>query len=158
MDPTWYPNQLLWLAVSFFALYAIVARFIAPSIKTVLDTRANAIDEAIAEAERAKRAADATRGDSESAGSDARNRAADILAKTQSEINRDAADATAKLNREIERRAEHAAAVLEDAVAKASAGVDAAAQSLAETMAQKLLGSAAGKASTEPHLKLAVKR
>lgn len=39
MDQTWYPNQLLWLAVSFCLLFLIVSRFIAPRISGILTTR-----------------------------------------------------------------------------------------------------------------------
>jgi F-type H+-transporting ATPase subunit b len=154
MDPTWFANQLLWLAISFGALYACVSLFIAPSIKAVLDTRENAISDAIAEAERAKRAAESTRSDTGSSSQSARVKAAEMMAKAQAENNAEAAQAIAKLDHELARRADHAAAVLEDSVKKAAAGIDEAAKSLAETMAAKLLGNAPSHMA-EPKLKLA---
>jgi len=139
MDPTWFANQLLWLAISFGALYACVSLVVAPSIKAVLDTRENAINDAIREAERAKHAAESTRSDTGSSSQTARTKAAETMAKAQAENNADAAQATAKLDHELARRADQAAAVLEDSVKKATAGIDAAAKSLAATMAAKLL-------------------
>jgi F-type H+-transporting ATPase subunit b len=158
MDPTWYPNQLLWLAISFGVLYAAVGLFIAPTIKSILGTREDAISEAIAEAERAKHEAESTRGNSESARHDARIRAAEAMAKAQAENNANAAEAIAKLDNDLARRADHAAAILEDTVAKAKAGVEASAQSLAMAMAEKLLSDAAPSDATAPKLKLATSR
>lgn len=160
MDHHWFANELLWLAVSFLVLYVAVAKFIAPSIEGVLNTRSHAIDEAIHEAERAKQAAEATRGNAESTGNDARVRAAEIMAQAQAASSRDAADALAKLDRDLERKASHADALVTDAVQKAEAGIDAAAQALAEAMAGQLLkrGTEPATTSSEPKLKLAVKR
>lgn len=154
MDPTWHANQLLWLAVSFGVLYACVSLFIAPAIKAVLTTRETAINDAIAEAERAKHAAESTRSDTGNSGQSARIKAAEIMAKAQAENNADAAHAIAKLDHDLARRADHAAAVLEDSVKKASASIDEAAQSLARTMATKLLAHAPHDEAT-PNLKLA---
>ena len=154
MDPTWYGNQLLWLAVSFGLLYACVSLFIAPSIKAVLDTRENAISDAIAEAERAKHAAESTRSDTGNSSQTARAKAAETMAKALAENNAEAAQAIAKLDHDLARRADHAAAVLEDSVKKASAGVDEAAKSLAATMAAKLLANTPNEAAA-PKLKLA---
>lgn len=156
MDPTWYPNQLLWLALSFIALYITVARFIAPAIQSVLTTRENAISEAIREAERAKHAAESTRGNVESASNDARHRAAEILAQAQAENSRDATEAAAKLERELARKADNAAALLDEAVKKAATGIDAAVNDLARAMTAKLLaGNVTQPVSDEPKLKLA---
>ncbi len=158
MDRTWYPNQLLWLAISFAVLYAGVSLIIAPAIKSVLDTRASAISDAIREAELAKREAEATRGGSESAHHDARIRAADAMAKAQAEISAEASDQLTKLDRDLARKAEYAATILDESLQKARGGVDAAAASLAQAMAEKLLSDAGAAGSAEPKLKLATAR
>jgi F-type H+-transporting ATPase subunit b len=155
MDPTWYKNQLLWLAISFGILYVVVARFITPNIAGVLASREAAINDAIAEAELAKREAEETRGDSESARHDARIRAAEAMAKAQAEANADAARELAKLDHELNRRADHASAILEEAVAKARGNVDAAARDLAQAMADKLVADAKAAPSSKATLKLA---
>ncbi|MFZ4541379.1 MAG: hypothetical protein ACOYNL_06155 [Rickettsiales bacterium] len=155
MDPTWYGNQLLWLAISFGVLYAMVSLFIAPSIKAVLSTRENAIDEAIREAERAKSAAESTRSDSSDTSQGARIKAAEIMAKAQAENSADATDAIQKLDNDLARRADQAAAVLADAVKKASSGIEASVQSLAEAMTAQLMSNNAAPEASEPKLKLA---
>jgi F-type H+-transporting ATPase subunit b len=140
LDPVWFPNQLFWLVVSFALLYLVVARVIAPQIGGVLADRENAIASAIAEAETAKREAESTRGDFESTAAAARTRAAELMAAAAARSNADTADALAKLDHDLARKAEHAQARLNEAVAKASSGVEAATVSLASAMAEKLLG------------------
>lgn len=156
MDPTWFPNQLLWLAISFVLLFVMVSGFIAPSISGVLSARETAIRDAIAQAELARAEAESTRGAATSAGQSARAKAAEIMAAAQAENSREAASELAKLDHELAKKAGHAEAVLSDAIAKAEAGVDAAARDLAKTIAAQLLGQPdATQASDGPKLKLA---
>jgi F-type H+-transporting ATPase subunit b len=154
MDSTWFANQLFWLAVSFAVLYACVSLVIAPAIKGVLDTRETAISTAIREAELAKHTAESTRSDATSSSQNARMKAAEMMAKAQTENNAEAAQAIAKLDHELNRRASQAAAVIEDAVKKANTGMDDAVKSLAREMTAKLLSPVSIDAS-EPKLKLA---
>jgi F-type H+-transporting ATPase subunit b len=158
LDPTWFGNQLFWLAISFALLFVLVSRFVVPSVSGVLASRANAIDGAIREAERAKLEAESTRGSANSENQSARARAAELMAQAQAENSRDAAEALAKLDHDLAKRASHAAAVLEDAVAKAASNIDLSAQSLATTMTETLLGKASSSDANAPKLKLAVKR
>lgn len=156
MDQTWYPNQLFWLAISFGILFLIVSRLIVPTISSVLKTRENAIEQAIAEAERAKAAAESTRGSSASTSQDTRVKAAEIMAQTQAEISKEAASQLGRIDRELARKAENAIAVLEDALKKAESSVAEATESLAAAMVGKLLGdSNTVEAPAEPKLKLA---
>src|SRR4051812_3513897 len=90
MDVSWFPNQLLWLAVSFLLMFILVSRFIVPVVSGVLDTRENAINDAIAEAERAKAEAEATRGSATSESNSARMKAAEVMAAAQGENSKDA--------------------------------------------------------------------
>ena len=158
MDVSTFPNQLLWLAVSFVLLFIAVSAFIAPSVKQVLDTRENAINDAIRDAERAKQQAESTRGNANSEAHAARAKAAELMAQAQAANNKDAAEALNKLDHDLAKRASHAHAVLEDAIAKANANIDASVQSLAEAITEKLLGKSAADEATGPKLKLAVKR
>lgn len=155
MDQTWYANQLFWLAISFSLLFMVVSQVIAPSIHSVLQRRETEITNAVAEAEFARSEAQATQGVAAQTGQSARAQAAELMAQAQAEASRDAASELAKLDHELERKASHADAVLEDALAKAHAGVDAAAQQLAEAIAAQLLGFPAGQSVDGPKLKLA---
>lgn len=155
MDPTWFANQLFWLAISFVVLFALVSKVIAPSVASTLNARETAIRDAIEQAEFARSEAQATQGVAAHAGQSARAQAAELMAQAQAEASRDAATELAKLDHELERKASHADAVLDDALAKAHAGVEAAAQQLAEAMASQLLGVSVGQAVDGPKLKLA---
>ncbi|MBX9726766.1 MAG: hypothetical protein K2X09_05830, partial [Rickettsiales bacterium] len=156
MDPTWFANQLFWLAISFSLLFIVVSRVIAPSIHTVLHTRESAIRDAIAEAEFAQSEAESTRGAATSVTQSARAKAAEIMAAAQAENSRDAAKEMAKLDHELERKAGHAQAVLSDALKHAQSGVDAASESLAEAMVAQLLEQPSlTSAPDAPALKLA---
>lgn len=159
LNPHWFSNQLLWLAVSFLVLYAGVSLVIYPAIKSVLDTRDAAINDAIREAELAKREADSTRGGAESAQHDARVRAADMLAKAHAEISAEATEQLAKLHGDLSRRATQAEHVVEAAVAKARAGIAPVAEELAREMVSHLLSGADGGAhESGAGLKLATSR
>ncbi len=157
MDPTWYPNQLLWLAISFALLFIVVSRFVVPVVSRVLDEREHAIKEAIADAEHAKYEAETARGSAMGENRSARMKAAEIMANAQAENSKDAAAAFDKLDRELERKAGNAAAILEDAVSKAQSGIEEAAQSLGVAMTKALLGTAQTPEASAPKLKLAVK-
>ena len=140
LDPTWYGNQLLWLAISFVLLYVLVSGVIAPTIHHVLKDRADAIDAAIAEAEKAKLAAESSRGSAESAIHTARAKAAEMVVAAQVENSREAAEAIAKLDHELARKADQAQARIQEALAKAHEQLGAATADLANTMAEKLIG------------------
>lgn len=139
MDPTWYPNQLFWLAVSFVVLYLAVSRFIAPTVGGVLKTREHAINDAIAKAEELKAAANSTQGTAQAAGADARAKAASTLAEAQAAAAKASADAQAKLAGELETKGAAAKKAIASALEKASANLDEAASDLAQAMSEKLL-------------------
>lgn len=143
LDPTWFPNQLVWLAISFFLLYAVVAGVITPAITDTLTRRKRTIEEAIAAAEELKATASHTRGDLEAELTQARTKAAAMLAAAQAEAAKKAAEAQALLASELEGKSSFAAQSVAKAVAKARSNVDEAAADLAESMAAQLLGTVA---------------
>jgi F-type H+-transporting ATPase subunit b len=57
-DPTWFPSQIFWLAVTFFVLYRILVRAILPRLTDTLDRRAAKIRGDLDAAEAARRSAD----------------------------------------------------------------------------------------------------
>ena len=54
LDPTSFSSQLFWLTVSFVALYMLLARFLLPRVKSLLEMRAKTIESDIEQAERLK--------------------------------------------------------------------------------------------------------
>lgn len=58
-DPTHFPSQLLWLAISFGVFYILISRIISPRIASILETRQNTISSDLAAANKMKADADA---------------------------------------------------------------------------------------------------
>lgn len=54
-DPTFFPSQLLWLAVTFGALYWLSSRVLLPRLSGIIEDRRDRIADDLAEAERLKR-------------------------------------------------------------------------------------------------------
>lgn len=141
MDPSSFPNQLFWLAITFVALYLVVSRSVVPTVSSVLSAREATIADAIAKAEAFKAHAEQTKGDFEAGSSDARAKAAELLGAAQAEAASKQADAMAKLNAELDTRTAKAQQQLAKAVEAAKADLDDAAGELARAMAGKLLGA-----------------
>lgn len=141
MQPASFPNQLAWLAISFVLLYFLVASFIAPRAASIFTMRENAINDAITKAEELKATATNTRGDFESAGTEARAKAAATIGEVQALVAKQAAEAQAKLAGELEVSNNAAKQRIAKALATAQGNVEEAATSLAQAMTEKLLGT-----------------
>ena len=155
MDPSSFPNQLFWLAITFVALYVIVSKSVVPNVSSVLDARDATIADAIAKAEAFKQHAEQTRGDFEAGSQNARAQAAELLNAAQQESAKKQADAMAALNAQLEQQSAKAASALEKTVAAAKGDLDAASADLARAIAEKLLGSTVDEASVKAALKSA---
>lgn len=155
MNPSSFPNQLFWLAITFVALYVVVSRFVVPSVSSVLDLRDATIADAIAKAEAFKQHAEQTRGSFEAASQQARAKAGELLAAAQQEAAQKQNEAIGKLNAQLEQQSAKAQAALGQAVAQAKGDLDAAAAQVAHAIAEKLLGSSVDEASVKAALKKA---
>lgn len=140
LDPTWFANQLLWLAVSFTLLYQIVARVIIPRVHGVLSLRQATIDTAIAKAEDFKKNAGAARSDFEHRAHEVQAKANAVLAEAQARAARASADALAKLSVELEAREALAMSGLKQSLKAAEADMQQATSEVAHAIAEKLLG------------------
>ena len=70
-----FPSQLVWLAVSFVLLYALMSRIALPRIGAILAARSRAVSDDLAAAERLKEQSNAAQAAYEKALADARTRA-----------------------------------------------------------------------------------
>jgi F-type H+-transporting ATPase subunit b len=87
-----FPSQLLWLALTFAALYLLMARIALPRIGSILERRRSRISGDLAEAQRLKGESDAAIASYEKALADARGRAQALVNDSRQ---RQAADAEA---------------------------------------------------------------
>jgi F-type H+-transporting ATPase subunit b len=99
-DKQTFPSQLLWLALTFVALYLLMARIALPRIGSILEQRRTRISGDLAEALRLKGESDATIAAYEKAMADARSRAQALVNDSrqrqavEAEAQRKALDAT----------------------------------------------------------------
>ena len=103
LDISTWPNQLLWLAVTFVVGYLLMAKVITPRIGTVLNTRRQTIFDDLKRAKDADAEAKQMKEDYESALETARNTAAEAASKAMAEAKAraeaDEVELTAKLTK-----------------------------------------------------------
>lgn len=141
--------QLIWLAISFIALYIIMARVALPRIATVIEERRDRIASDLDEAAKFKQQTDEARAAYEEALADARSRALTTVRETRE-----------KLTAEVDAEKAKSEAVITDKVAAAEATIakekaaalgrlgDVAADAT-ETIVQELIGGKVTKAEVK---------
>ena len=85
-DPSTYPSQLLWLAITFGLLYYLMSKVALPRISDILEVRRDRIADDIAEAERLKRETDDAIATYEQALAEAKSKAHAIAHDTRKSI------------------------------------------------------------------------
>lgn len=98
LDVTWFPSQLLWLAVSFVTLYLVLARSLVPTIQAVLETRHARIGNDLDTAAKLKAEAVQAKEGYESGLQGARNLAHTLLAEVTQTIKTNAEQKTRELD------------------------------------------------------------
>jgi F-type H+-transporting ATPase subunit b len=137
-----FASQLVWLAIAFVLLYALMAKWALPRVATIIESRQKRIADDIAEAERLKGQSDAAVAAYEKALADARARAQGIANETR-ERQRAEAEATRKtlesgLNAKLAEAEKSITATKEAAMAN----VRAIAEDAARAIIERLIGSA----------------
>ena len=154
-DPTYYPSQLLWLAITFGLFYWFLKKVILPRIGGILDVRGDRIAQDLDQAARLKNEADAALAAYEQELADAKVKANAIgqeardAAKAQAEAERKQAEAAneAKLA-----EAEARIALIKDAALR---DVGQIAEETASVIVQELVGAKAEKAAVSAAVKAA---
>ncbi len=145
-DPATFGSQLIWLAITFGALYFLMSRLALPRIGSIIEERNGRVAGDLAEAGRLKESTDAAIAAYEQALAEARRNAHGIGQQA-----RDAAKAEADANRKrIEADLQGKLAAAESRIgevkSRALAEVDAIARDAAEAIVETLAGPGAGKA------------
>ncbi|MGD9804161.1 MAG: F0F1 ATP synthase subunit B [Hyphomicrobiaceae bacterium] len=143
-DSSTFAPQLIWLAISFGALYLIMSRVALPRVASVLDARRERIRRDLAEAERLKAETDAALASYEKSLADARSKAQGLAKDMRDQ-------ASSELDRE-RRRVDEANAVkladtearIADTKTKALANVDQLAAETASAIVERLIGQSVG--------------
>lgn len=141
-DKTTFASQIVWLVITFVALYLLISRIAVPRIGGILDDRAKRIDNDFAEAQRDKEESEAALVAYEKALADARSRAQAIGAEIRDKVHAEAEEKRkaleAKLNAQLA-EAEKAIAATKNA---AMANVRGIAVEAASAIVERLVGTA----------------
>jgi len=153
LDTTHFSPQLVWLALSFGALYLLLARIVLPRIEAVLGERRGRIQRDLDEAERLKVETEKALALYEDAYAAARAKANEIAKRTHEELAAKVEAERSRVDRQIAAKLEEAETRITETKAKAMAHVNEIATETAEAIVAKLIG----KEATEPEVRRAVK-
>ena len=140
LDPTFYPGELFWLAISFTLLYVVMAKFALPSVQTVLTKRHGAVQGDLEAAAEASKIAKELKVEQEKALAEARAKARAIVGEVAVALSKDGATAQAAQQEALHarvREAEQKIAAERDAVLKEVPQV-------AKALAQDVIGAVTG--------------
>lgn len=85
-DSSTFASQLLWLAITFAALYWLMSKIALPRIGEILEVRRDRIESDLAEAERMRQKTDQALADYEKALADAKSKAQGIAEETRAKV------------------------------------------------------------------------
>jgi F-type H+-transporting ATPase subunit b len=139
-DPTYFPSQLFWLAISFIALYVALDKFVLPKIKTTIEERRDRIADDLDAAAQAKADAEAAGEAYEKSLAEARAKAHVIAADTRKALDAEIAKETAEVEAELASKQEASEAAIRKAKDKAFAEVRGIAASATAVAVEALAG------------------
>ncbi|MCB2109185.1 MAG: F0F1 ATP synthase subunit B' [Rhodobacteraceae bacterium] len=139
-DPTFFPSQIFWLAVTFVALYLVISRFAIPRVGEILEQRARLIQDDLDRAANLKADTDAALAAYEKAIADARNQAREVLIAAAGDVKKVADAQNAAVNAEITKQIADA----ESRIAKAKQDAMDSIKSIAAETAKDAVAKLAG--------------
>ena len=141
LDTSTWPPQLIWLAITFFALYMIVSRLAIPRTGGVIERRKTAIEGDLAQAQKLKAETDAAIQAYEAALADARAKAQAIAQDNRNKLSAEIDAERAKLDRALGAKVADAERKIDAARNKALAGVKGVAAEIAANIVSTLIGA-----------------
>jgi len=133
-------SQLLWFAISFFALYMVVSRLGLPRIGSILEARHSRIAADLAAANRLKEGADAAMAAYEKSLAEARARAQLIASETREKLNAETEQTRKALEQRLNVKQAEAEKTIAATKTKALQSVRGIALEAATTIVQRLTG------------------
>ena len=139
-NPAGFGGQLLWLAITFGALYLVMSRMALPRIGGILETRRMRIEGDLKEAERLRLETDRALAAYEAALAEARQNAHAIAEETRSSIKADIDNKRKSVEADLAGRVAGAEAGIQKSKLAALSNVDAIAAETAQELVAKLVG------------------
>lgn len=141
-DPSTFAPQLVWLAITFAALYFVMSRVALPKVASVLAERRERIARDLAEAERFKAETDAALKSYEKSLADARGKAQGLAKDMRDKVAADMDRERRSVDEANARKLAETEARIADTKAKALANVDQLAAETASAIVERLVGQA----------------
>ena len=141
-DPAYFGGQLIWLAITFGALYLLMSRVALPQIGSILETRRARIEGDLAEAERLRKETEKAAAAYEAALAEARKNAQSIAEETRASIKADIDNRRADVEAGLNKRIVEAEARITATKTAALANVDEIAADTAQALVARIAGGA----------------
>lgn len=142
LDITTFASQLIWLAITFAAMFFIMLKIAVPKISDALETRQMRLEDNLKKAEDLKREAEATLAAYEKALADARAQAHNDIQAIQEQLHTAAAKEEAELGEKLDAKLAKSEKAIAAEVDKAMESVRDVAIDVAAEAVQKLTGEA----------------
>jgi F-type H+-transporting ATPase subunit b len=149
LNPATFPTQIFWLALTFIALYYLMAKKALPRVAEVLEERQERISRDLAKAAALKEEAEAVMASVDKSVADARAQAQALIAQVAAEIEANNQARQSQLSADIAERLRQAEIRIATAKDAALANVRAAATDIAHDVASKLAGIEPDQTQTE---------
>ena len=137
-----FASQIVWLVITFVALYLLISRIAIPRINGIFEDRAKRIEGDFATAQRAKEEAEAALAAYEKALADARNRAQAIGTEIRDKLNAEAEEKRKALESQLNAQLAEAEKTIGSTKASAMTNVRGIAVDAASAIVERLIGIA----------------
>lgn len=148
-DAATFPSQLLWLAITFAALYLLMSRVALPRIGEILEVRRDRIEGDLAEAERMRVKTDQALADYEAALAAAKTRAQGIAEATRTRVKTDLDGRRARIEADLAGKVSEAEARIQATKTEALQSVGEIAAETAQALVAQLSGKVTAKAARD---------
>lgn len=154
-DSSTFASQLLWLALTFGALYFLMSKLALPRIGDILEVRRDNIESKLAEAERMRQKTDQALQDYETALANAKSKALSIAEETRTKVKTDLDGKRTKVESELTQKITEAEARIQATKAEALGNVDEIAAETAQALVAQIAGKVTVKAARDAVAKVA---
>ena len=145
-DPTYFPSQLLWLAITFIGFYFVMKKLAVPQIGGIISERAGRVSGDLAQAEKLKGETDAAMAAYEKALAEARSRAHKIAEEANEKASAAAKVTRAATEAELAKKLAAAETRINAIKAQALGEVGSIAADTVEAVLERLIGPGVEKA------------
>ena len=140
LDSASFAQQLVWLFVSFVALYFLLGRFALPKIGGVIKARQDRLDDDLSQAETYRKEAEKAMADYEMALAEARVKAAEIIQEVRDATVAELVKQEAELEKKLSAQAAEAEARIQASREAAMTGIQETAEAVVSEIVQMTIG------------------